>query len=148
MRELVLAVAIAVAAGQSVQVEREGALLAQIWATCEPIATDGQREDRTNFSSIRRNEFLGTIRLLSEWTDYRGQLVPPGTYELRYAVQPLLKDHAGTTRWRDFAILTGSAPSRHPYVMALVPPAEGDVVLKAGAMSIGLVIEGMGELGM
>ena len=147
MRELVLAVAL-VLAGHSIQVQRDGAVLAHIWATCEPVATDGEREDRTNFSSIRRGEILGTIKLVTEWRDYRGQRVPPGTYEMRYAVQPLLKDHAGTTRWRDFAILIGTNPSRHPFVMALVPADEGDVALQIGSMKIGLVIEGIGDLGM
>jgi hypothetical protein len=148
MREVFLAVALTVIADHSIQVELDGALLAQIWSSCDPIAMDGEREDRTNFSSIRRNELLGTITLAREWRDYRGQTVPPGTYELRYAVQPLLKDHAGTTRWRDFAILTGMTRSRHPYVMALVPADEGDVKLQVGRVTVGLVIEGMGDLGM
>ena len=147
MRELLVAAALIIGA-QSAQVERDGAPLAHIWATCEPVATDGQREHRANFSSIRRNELLGTIRFVTEWRDYRGQSVPAGTYELRYAVQPLLKDHAGTTRWRDFAILTGANASPHPYVMALVPPDEGDVALQIGSMKIGLIVEGIGDLGM
>ena len=147
MRELFLAVALTVVAAQSITVERDGILLAHIYPSCESVATDGQREDRTNFSSIRRNELLGTIELKQEWRDYRGQTVPAGTYEMRYAVQPLLKDHAGTSEWRDFAMLTGSASSRHPFVMALVPAADGDATLKVGNLTIGLVLEGMGELG-
>jgi hypothetical protein len=147
MREVFLAVLLSVAAAQSIRVERDGILLAHIFPSCDSVATDGAREDRANFSSIRRNELLATIEFEQEWRDYRGQTVPAGTYEMRYAVQPLLKDHAGTSEWRDFAILIGSASSRHPFVMALVPPADGDVKLKVGDLTVGLVLEGVGEIG-
>jgi hypothetical protein len=124
-------------------------LLSLLIATISPCAEaprqDGESEERALYSRITRGEILGLVTFAEPWQDYRGQTVPPGTYELQYAVQPLLKDHAGTSKYRDFAILPGSP--RHPYVMALVPPAEADFTLEYGELKIGLLLEGTGDLG-
>jgi len=79
---------------------------------------------------------LGEVVLATEWTDFRGQLVRAGRYELRYALQPRLKDHAGADAIRDFALLVPKglpattdwlaasrqvSRTRHPAVLALVP---------------------------
>ena len=78
--------------------------------------------------------------LAAPWNDFRGQPIPPGLYDLRYAVRPLIKAHAGIDGWRDIALLVPAEPARdspaeepwdaaarrasgtpHPAVMALVP---------------------------
>jgi hypothetical protein len=122
-------------------------LISLLFATVLPAADaprqEGAQEERALYSRITRGAILGTITFTEPWQDYRGQTVPAGTYELHYAVQPLLKDHAGTSQWRDFAILPGSAG--HPYVMALVPPEEATVILYYGDLKIGLLLEGTAD---
>jgi hypothetical protein len=100
-------------------------LRAQFWfaTTVEKAKTAGDRV------SYRFAPFaaVGVIELAGEWSDYRGTAVPAGTYLLRYAVQPPLKDHMGVSTFRDFLILEPAKGARegHPYVMALVPPSPG-----------------------
>jgi hypothetical protein len=125
-------------------------LISLLFATVLPAAEaprqEGAPEERALYSRITRGEILGTITFAEPWQDYRGQSVPAGTYELQYAVQPLLKDHAGTSKWRDFAILPGS--TGHPYVLALVPPEEATLVLDYGELKIGLLLDGTGDTGL
>ncbi len=85
---------------------------------------------------------LGEVTLTETWSDFRGTLVAPGRYGLRYALQPRLKEHVGADAIRDFALLVPAelstanearrpeewiAASRvasgasHPAVMALLP---------------------------
>jgi hypothetical protein len=89
---------------------------------------------------LRAGTLLGEILLQAAWRDFRGQVVAPGRYELRYLLQPRLKEHVGVDAIRDFALLVPPGTSgdwvaasrsvsrtRHPAVLALVageaPPA-------------------------
>ncbi len=63
---------------------------------------------------IRPGAFVGVARIPAPWTDSRGQTVPAGTYSLRYALQPLTKDHFGTTPHRDFLLLLPLARDTDP----------------------------------
>lgn len=156
MHDLLLALAIAVVAcdppreglqESAIRITSDENVIADVWPSAKPVRRDGAAEPRANYSSIARGELLAVVRFKAEWTDYRGQRVPPGVYEMRYGVQPLLKDHAGTSRWRDFALLSGEgeAPS-HPFVMALVPVEDADAVIEAGGIRIGLELDDVGQL--
>lgn len=90
-------------------------------------------------------QLLGVLELSTPWRDSRGQPIAPGVYSLRYALQPWIKDHLGTSEYRDFLLLTdatdddgrwlpdASAESRsgeltitgHPAVVALHPVPPG-----------------------
>ena len=140
MGEVLLAIALVVFSSEPQEIKGERGLVATVWARASAPARDGETTDRTFYSSIRAGEILGRIQFPRPWRDYRGQEVPAGTYTFRYAVQPLLKDHAGTSRWRDFAII-GEREGLHPWVMALVPPDEADFVMTLGDMRIGILID-------
>ena len=156
MRELVLFLTVAVL---NIAPPREGfkapgfavssgkTVVARVWPRADALQLKGLKEPRTRYATITRGEPLALVTLLQPWQDFRAQTVPPGTYVLRYAVQPLLKDHAGTSPWRDFGILTGTQQSRHPYVVALVAPEDATFVLDLKGVRVGVQFEGTGELG-
>jgi hypothetical protein len=143
MRELLLAIALVAFSSEPQEIRSERGLVATVWARTSSPARTSELAERAYYSSISPGEILGRIRFHDAWRDYRGQEVPAGIYTLRYAVQPLLKDHAGTSRWRDFAIV--GKRDGHPWVMALVPPDEADFVMTLGDMRIGMLIEASAE---
>ena len=67
---------------------------------------------------IRPGAFVGVARILSPWTDARGQRIPAGNYTLRYVLQPLTKDHFRTTPQRDFLLLLPAAKDESPALRA------------------------------
>jgi hypothetical protein len=141
MRELLFAFAIIVTSS-GVVVQRDGVRIAAITPRQSTLPHDGVKEERASYSHITRGEFLGTIRIHKAFRDYRGNEIPPGTYALRYGVQPLMKDHAGTSKWRDFAIVEPDAPrDGHPWVLALVPPQETTTVISIGGQRFGFAFD-------
>lgn len=74
----------------------------------EGISTMGRRA----FEWIHPGQLLGSLVLRQPIEDARGRQVPPGDYTLRLALQPILKDHFGTSEHREFAVLLPS--SRDP----------------------------------
>jgi hypothetical protein len=133
-----------------VRVTRAGALLAEVTLRTNPPAkppASVKDRERVNFAMLGEGTIVGSIVLYQPWTDYRGVAMPPGSYQLRYRIQPRLKDHAGTTRFRDFLLLEPSRLGRHPYVMALVPAGTpGAVAVTIDGVKAALVIEGMGNI--
>lgn len=65
---------------------------------------------------ISPGALLGALTTAAEWTDYRGQEIAPGTYFLRYAVEPEDGYHVGLTFYRDFALLLPAQPGPAPAV--------------------------------
>ena len=105
-------------------------------------------EERVNFAALGDGNVVGRLKLTKAWRDFRGREVPPGEYVLRYRIQPKLKDHAGTSEFRDFLVLEPS-PDGHPFVMALVPPkTRGFEIVETdvAGLRVGVVIEGTGNL--
>jgi hypothetical protein len=113
---------------------------------CPPGVLSSHRSppprDRVNFDVLAPGALLGLVRLSGAGTDSRGQRVDPGTCVLRYAIQPIFKEHLGVSRFRDFALLIpadqdGLSPSEsqdesiarsraasgggHPIVVSVLP---------------------------
>ena len=57
------------------------------------------------YGSLPPGSLIGVMRTAGEWSTYKSQVVPAGTYTLRYAVQPPDGDHTGQTWFRDFLLL-------------------------------------------
>jgi hypothetical protein len=133
-----------------VRVTRAGALLAEVSLRAHPPAKPPapvKDRERVNFALLGEGTIVGSVVLHAPWSDYRGRAVPAGTYQLRYRIQPRLKDHAGTTLYRDFLLLEPSRPGRHPYVMALMPAGTpGAVAVSVDGIRAALVFEGMGNI--
>ena len=100
---------------------------------------------RVRYTALVPGELVGALRVSGSWSDARGQRVEPGVYVLRYAVQPLLKEHVGVSAYRDFLLLARaeldpgraailqdeatrlsrvSSRGSHPLVMSLRPADE------------------------
>ena len=107
-----------------------------------PAATPRSNGMRVNYGFLVPGHIVGAVRVVGNWSDARGQAIPPGVYTLRYAVQPLRKEHMGVSPYRDFLVLVGAAAGglemteeeavaasraaaggSHPIVLTLVPPA-------------------------
>ena len=121
-----------------------GEPLLDLWlVTSLPASTGRSATAVVNYASIPMGTFLGVVRINTAHVDYRGQLVPPGTYGLRYLQQPVDGEHAGISFFRDFAALVpltstttveaidfeqalaaGLMLNTHPYVLGLWPPRE------------------------
>jgi hypothetical protein len=97
--------------------------------------------ERIAAGGIEPGALLGVVTFRRRWIDYRNFPVDAGTYTLRYAVQPAIKEHRGVSRYRDFVALVPvssdpglelalpeviarseeGARRGHPAVMALFP---------------------------
>ena len=97
---------------------------------------------------FQTGQLIGVIRYpeSSKPTDFRGQALKPGTYTLRYGLQPDDGNHLGTSDIRDFLVgcpprtdvdpkrvedikdlfkLSGQAAgTTHPAIFLLIPPPE------------------------
>jgi hypothetical protein len=95
---------------------------------------------------LQAGELIGVIRFAEsrEPDDFRGQVIKPGTYTLRYGLQPNDGNHLGTSDVRDFLLAcppgadkdpkripkiknlfklsAKAAGTTHPAVFLLVPP--------------------------
>jgi hypothetical protein len=142
----------------AIVVRRGSVSVARFWLTGakRPHAVPCPDSDRVNFCSIGVGSAVGVVRFLAPWRDYRGREVPPGTYRLRYAIQPRLKDHIGTTVFRDFLLIEPRPGAHgHPFVMAMVPAgstsgpprlAESTIEVDIAGVRAGLAFEGTGNL--
>ena len=101
--------------------------------------------ERIALPGIPPAAFVGFVSFDRPWRDYRDRLVPAGLYTARYLVQPAIKEHKGTSTFRDFLILTpasidvaanvsprdligrsaAATGSEHPLVMAVFPLPDG-----------------------
>jgi hypothetical protein len=99
----------ALVAEEGTQFSNEGKLVAEIWL-CKALPTTGTPTSLgQSYGQIAEGTLVGVLRLPASWMDYKGQPVPPGTYTLRYAVQPADGNHTGTTIYRDFLALIPAA---------------------------------------
>jgi hypothetical protein len=148
--ELAAAVRDGLGAGGGLRVVLDGEPLAEIWLNqALPAGGNGAAGGfGVAFPGMTKGGLVGAVRLLREWSDYRGSRVAAGVYTLRYAVEPADGAHTGVSLYRDFLILVpaaaddgraastadelvaagrGSTGGAHPAVLALFPPVgEGE----------------------
>ena len=71
------------------------------------------------YRSVTPGTLIGAVRFARAWIDFRTQEIAAGVYTLRLALQPVSKDHEGTTPYRDFCILVPAAEDKKPDVLPL-----------------------------
>ena len=112
LRDAVIAQPVTVACGGSPAVElrlrRHGPPVRPT-----PSSTERFAYQRSSYE-IRPGEFVGVARILAPWIDAKGQRIPSGVYSLRYALQPLTKDHFRTAVQRDFLLMLPAAKDPNP----------------------------------
>lgn len=83
----------------------------EVWFRAEiPVsATEAQLREGLTYRAIPEGALVGAVRFPREFTDYRKQRLPAGTYTLRFALQPDTGDHTGTAPHPEFCLLTRAA---------------------------------------
>ena len=118
-----------------------------------------------SWTVMEEGTLVGAVRLSSEARDIRGRLIKPGTYTLRYGIQPQNGDHLGVSPFRDFLLLspaaidtnaaargheptvemsTKTAGGSHPAVWSIDPPLATGAALTTHTTELGhtaLVVE-------
>jgi len=68
-------------------------------------ATEEQVKNGLTYREIPEGTLVGALEFPRTFTDYRKQELPAGVYTLRFAVQPDIGDHTGTTPHPEFCLL-------------------------------------------
>jgi hypothetical protein len=114
-------------------------------------ATEEQVRNGLTYREIPEGTLVGAIEFPEKFTDYRKQELAAGVYTLRFAVQPDIGDHTGTTPHPEFCLLCPAAEDktdeeiekkklielsskvnegRHPAVLLLWPNNGKDATVK------------------
>jgi hypothetical protein len=104
-----------------------------------------------DWTSVAEGALVGAMKLSAPLKDIRGRTIKPGTYLLRYAMQPQNGDHLGVSPHREFLLATPTGEDTkpealgheaavelaaktvsitHPAVLSLDPPTAPDPPLK------------------
>lgn len=68
-------------------------------------ATDEQVKNGLTYQEIPEGALVGAIRFPEKFTDFRKQELAAGVYTLRFAIQPDIGDHTGTSPQPNFCLL-------------------------------------------
>jgi len=152
------------------RVMRDGKVLAEIWLRKEAPPTGGANEGALSveYGALASSALVGVVRFPESWIDYREIEIHPGTYTMRYWVQPADGDHMGVSQYRDFLLLSAVADDAdpaaeyekdpifelaqkvsgktHPAVIALFPiadePAGGAAIMRNDRGELTLAVKG------
>ncbi len=75
-------------------------------------ASDEQIKNGLTYREIPEGTLVGAIEFPAKFTDYRKQELPAGVYTLRFAVQPDIGDHTGTTPHPEFCLICPAAEDK------------------------------------
>lgn len=94
----------------SISVTGPGGPLCEIWLRAAiPAAAQPATALGVSYGQLVDGAIVGAIHFDSAVKDFRSQAVQPGTYVLRYALQPVDGNHQGVSDYRDFLLLTPAA---------------------------------------
>ena len=84
--------------------------LCEIWLRAGiPAAAQASSALGVTYGQLVDGSIVGAIHFDAAVKDFRNQTVQPGTYVLRYALQPVDGNHQGVSDYRDFLLLTPAA---------------------------------------
>lgn len=86
-----------------------------LWFRSEiPIkASEEQIKNGLTYREIPEGTLVGALELPATFTDYRKQELPAGVYTLRFAIQPDIGDHTGTTPHPEFCLICPSSEEKN-----------------------------------
>jgi hypothetical protein len=76
-------------------------------------ATEEQVKNGITYREIPEGTLVGAIEFPEKFTDYRKQELPAGVYTLRFAMQPDIGDHTGTSPHPDFCLLCPASEDKN-----------------------------------
>ena len=77
-----------------------------------------------DWSGVPEGALVGAMRVSSQIKDIRGRNIKPGTYLLRFALQPQNGDHLGVSPYREFMLATQAAEDKDPAPLGHDPAVE------------------------
>lgn len=101
-------------APEGLRVSLEGEPAWELWMVGELPEEDSEPAFGQELAALPKAGLVGAVRLLREWTDYKGTRVDPGLYTLRYLVAPVDGAHMGTSLYRDFLLLVPAGADGGP----------------------------------
>jgi hypothetical protein len=96
---------------QGFRVVGDGGPLAEVWMRKVVQLKAGTT---AAYSSIGNGVFVGVIRVGTRGGDYRGQVLKPGVYAMRYQTMPSDGNHMGVSPTTDYFILTPAQADTNP----------------------------------
>jgi len=96
-------------------VNDQGAALLELWFA-KTVATSATPSTSSDFlyGSLSEGEFLGVLHFPAPAADFRGQVIKPGFYTLRYGLIPQDGNHMGVNPTRDVLVLCPVAVDSNP----------------------------------
>jgi hypothetical protein len=89
--------------------------LCEIWfRAAVPARAAAEQKLGVAYGQFDEGTLFGAVRFLRENRDFRKQLVKPGVYTLRYALNPVDGNHMGVSPIRDFLLLLPAAEDVNP----------------------------------
>lgn len=82
------------------------------------------------WSAVPEGTLIGAVRLSAAFRDIRGSVIKPGTYTLRYGIQPDNGDHLGVSPHRHFLLISPAADDRSADPLG----HEGTIEISKGAV--------------
>ncbi|MBM3982905.1 MAG: hypothetical protein FJ304_22065 [Planctomycetes bacterium] len=81
--------------------------LMTVWfrAAIPAKATEEQVKNGITYAEIPEGTLVGAVRFTAKFTDYRKQELAAGVYTLRFALQPDIGDHTGTSPHPSFCLM-------------------------------------------
>lgn len=148
---------------QALVVRNGDAVVMRVWFVAElpAKANEDQVKNGITYREIPEGTLVGAIQFPEAFTDFRKQELAAGVYTLRFAVQPDIGDHTGTSPHPDFCLLSRAADDkdaepiekkklievsskvnegRHPAVLLLWPNNGKDVGVKVLDKGSGVLV--------
>lgn len=94
--------------GDGVRVTIEKTALDFWWVKGLPV------KGEPGWTNVDEGTLVGAVRVSAEFRDIRGRVIKPGTYTLRYGIQPQNGDHLGISPFREFLLLSPAALDTEP----------------------------------
>jgi len=77
-----------------------------------------------DWSDVAEGTLVGAMKVSAPLRDIRGRTMKPGTYLLRFALQPQNGDHLGVSPYREFLLATPAAEDTAPQALGHDPAVE------------------------
>ena len=115
-------------------VSDQGSALLEVWLRkTVPTNSSASASSDLIYPSLTEGEFVGVLHFPAAGADFRGQVIKPGFYTLRYGLIPQDGNHMGVNPTRDVLVLCPAAADNNDLDAAL----KFDDLVKLGRQASG-----------